>query len=110
MQAKIYQNGVVTMLAGDAASARNGFLYRRKSKALRFEISVRLRGDDVEKVSILLTPPVYQPQIDPMSTRAWIFQESKSELPKGRPEPSLIAARYTFAYFTIFQSFSNDTL
>jgi hypothetical protein len=76
-QAKIYQNGVVTILAGGASSAQEGFLHRREQLEPRCSINLEVQnGSDV---SLLLDP---EPQglkkifsnrpKDPVSNRAWM--------------------------------------
>jgi hypothetical protein len=78
-QAQIYQNGAVTILAGGARSANDGFLQRRKLPYPRCRMTIRLPGPDAGDRTLLLdyhTPlPVTE---DPIDNRAWIFQEGKS--------------------------------
>ncbi|EDU42610.1 tol protein [Pyrenophora tritici-repentis] len=77
-QAQIYQNGVMTILAGGAHSANEGFLRKRSLKHRRCVITIQIPGlDNVKKKFILdmsLANP-HGPPTDPVRSRAWIFQE-----------------------------------
>ena len=70
-QARIYQGGAVTLLAGDCSSVDGGFLHRRSRST--FKLSIRL--PDGKTSRILLQRQRYSP--DGVDTRAWIFQESR---------------------------------
>jgi hypothetical protein len=84
---KIYENGAITILAGDAADSNNGFLDQRKRKSHRYSITLRHETGRMEKV--LLEPHIEEDwQVndvmegkkyifapDPVSKRGWILQE-----------------------------------
>jgi hypothetical protein len=80
-QASIYQNGVVTILAGGADRVSQGFLRRRPNPHPQYNIRAIVPGFG-EICFILQHNPVRSyneitNQADPVNTRAWIFQESK---------------------------------
>jgi hypothetical protein len=81
-QAKIYQNGVVTILAGGAASANQGFLHRQPKPRSLYNLCIQMPNN--KKVCLQLEirskdesdqrdPSSYVR--DPVNSRAWIFQE-----------------------------------
>jgi hypothetical protein len=79
-QADIYQNGTVTILAGGAASADEGFLSRRPRTQPRYNISIRL--PDCKEIYLLLDVrrdleevAEFGENTDPVNRRAWILQE-----------------------------------
>jgi hypothetical protein len=79
-QADIYQNGTVTILAGGAASADEGFLLRRPRTQPRYNISIRL--PDCKEIYLLLDVrrdleevAEFSENTDPVNRRAWILQE-----------------------------------
>lgn len=80
-QAKLYQNGVVTILAGGAASASDGFLHRGSRRYPRFALQVRLPDGHGRQIMIDTSLPHYilgsqwQHSPDPIDNRGWIFQE-----------------------------------
>jgi hypothetical protein len=78
-QAQIYQNGVVTILAGGARSAEEGFLRKRQMLRYRYRIKIRLPGSDCAEAVLLFDyfKIGYTEVQDPVSCRAWIFQEGK---------------------------------
>lgn len=75
---QIFQGGYVTILAGTARSANEGFLQRRESGP-RFRLP--LRFPDGEQGSVILQPQIDSrslAKLDPIFDRGWIFQESMS--------------------------------
>ena len=52
-QAQIYQNGIVTILADGARSAKEGFLQKRQLLRHRCKIKVRLPGSDCPEVVLV---------------------------------------------------------
>jgi hypothetical protein len=76
-QAKIYQNGAVTILAGDAATAAEGFLHRREPKLHQFPIAIEL--PDGNEIHLMVAVKSYNSPgyrhgkyIDTIDTRAWM--------------------------------------
>jgi hypothetical protein len=78
-QARIYQNGAVTILAGGARSAEEGFLQKRQRLRHRCHIKIRLPGLDLPDIVVLFDfrNPGERKAPDPVDSRAWIFQEGK---------------------------------
>jgi hypothetical protein len=78
-QARIYQNGAVTILAGGARSAEEGFLQKRQRLRHRCHIKIRLPGSEPPGTVTWFDFRKYQQgnARDPVDTRAWIFQEIK---------------------------------
>jgi hypothetical protein len=81
-QAKLYQNGIVTILAGGAASVADGFLQRRSREQTRFDLRIRLQDGGENRLSFHLRPEYPLELIpndlmprDPVDKRGWIFQE-----------------------------------
>jgi hypothetical protein len=81
-QAKIYQNGVVTILAGGAVGADQGFLHQRSRIYPRYCISLMLPNGKVTRLTFdhrqgRTDTMELLGTTDPVDKRAWIFQESK---------------------------------
>ncbi|KAH9882433.1 hypothetical protein J1614_000669 [Plenodomus biglobosus] len=79
-QADIYRESTFTILAGDCASADDGFLHTRPMPVERFRISVRPPG--TSDVGSWLIMSVDQPRRrNPIEKRGWILQECKPAHP-----------------------------
>jgi hypothetical protein len=85
-QAKLYQNGAFTILAGGAANADEGFLSRRSSVTPRYNICMQFR--ECEWQTLLIDVFRKDPQPDPVASRAWILQEG-TRLPAVQTKNSL---------------------
>jgi len=76
-QAKIYQNGAVTILAGGASSAQAGFLYPRTRSLPRYTITTQM--SDGKVVPLVLDERPWELEVwnggrhaDPINERAWM--------------------------------------
>jgi hypothetical protein len=81
-QARVYQNGVVTVLAGGARSAGEDFLQKRQNFRPSCRIKIQLPDSDLPKIELLFHFfNVKGPKVqDPINSRAWIFQEGRLSL------------------------------
>ena len=76
-QAKIYQNGAVTILAGNAATAAEGFLHCREPSLYRFPLAIEL--PDGNEIHLMVAVQPHTPSgykcgkyVDTIDTRAWM--------------------------------------
>jgi hypothetical protein len=74
-QAKIYQNGVLTILAGGAASANQGFLHRQPKPRSLYNVFIQMPTDQKVCLQFEIQPENEDHKQDPVNRRAWIFQE-----------------------------------
>jgi hypothetical protein len=101
-QARIYQNGAVTILAGGARSAKDGFLHKRQIIRHRCHIKIRLPGSDLPETVIWFDIRKYGEgnARDPIDRRAWIFQEGKLPYMTFKSTSLTYQSCYPHAYCT----------
>jgi hypothetical protein len=76
-QARIYQNGVLTILAGGAASVNEGFLHRQPQPKphLLYNVSIQMPNNKKVCLQFKIQRREWGAERDPVNSRAWIFQE-----------------------------------